>query len=113
MEQPPEAQLEFNHVHASLARLGTNAMMGSRAELEDTIQRARALVADCVSQTPGVCGGAPCIKDTRIPVAALAQYAAQGATVADLADYYPHVPIASLRLALLYAVLFPERLKPL
>jgi uncharacterized protein (DUF433 family) len=42
-----------------------------------------------VESTPGVCGGAPCIVRTRIPVWVLEQYRRQGASEADVLRAYP------------------------
>jgi uncharacterized protein (DUF433 family) len=42
-----------------------------------------------IESTPGVCGGAPCIVRTRIPVWVLEQYRRQGASEADLLRSYP------------------------
>jgi len=42
-----------------------------------------------IESTPGVCGGAPCIVRTRIPVWILEQYRRQGASEADLLRSYP------------------------
>ena len=42
-----------------------------------------------IESTPGVCGGAPCIVRTRIPVWVLEQYRRLGASEADLLRSYP------------------------
>ena len=42
-----------------------------------------------IESTPGVCGGAPCLVRTRIPVWVLEQYRRQGATESDLLRTYP------------------------
>lgn len=42
-----------------------------------------------IESTPGLCGGAPCIVRTRIPVWILEQYRRQGASEADLLRSYP------------------------
>jgi uncharacterized protein (DUF433 family) len=42
-----------------------------------------------IESTSGVCGGAPCIVRTRIPVWVLEQYRRQGASEADLLRAYP------------------------
>ena len=42
-----------------------------------------------IESTPGVCGGAPCIVRTRIPVWVLEQYRRQGASEAELLQSYP------------------------
>lgn len=42
-----------------------------------------------IESTPGLCGGAPCIVRTRIPVWILEQYRRQGASEADVLRSYP------------------------
>jgi uncharacterized protein (DUF433 family) len=42
-----------------------------------------------IESTPGVCGGAPCITRTRIPVWVLEQYRRQGASEAEILRAYP------------------------
>jgi uncharacterized protein (DUF433 family) len=42
-----------------------------------------------IESTPGICGGAPRIVGTRIPVWALVQYKKLGATEADILRAYP------------------------
>ena len=42
-----------------------------------------------IESTPSVCGGAPCIVRTRIPVWVLEQYRRLGASEADLLRSYP------------------------
>ena len=42
-----------------------------------------------ISLTPGVMGGKPCIKGTRIPVDLLLDYLGSGDTIAGLLEGYP------------------------
>ena len=42
-----------------------------------------------IDASPSVCGGAPCIARTRIPVWVLEQYRRLGVTERDLLDSYP------------------------
>jgi uncharacterized protein (DUF433 family) len=64
----------------------------TRAEKAQLLQWVVRDLADAfpgIESTPGVCGGAPCIVRTRIPVWVLEQYRRQGASEADLLRSYP------------------------
>jgi uncharacterized protein (DUF433 family) len=49
-----------------------------------------------IERTPGVCGGDPCIRQTRIPVWALEQARRLGFTEAELLDSYPNLQAQDL-----------------
>lgn len=55
-----------------------------------------------VSQ-PGVLGGKPCIRGTRISVEFVLELLASGATPAEILEAYPHVSAEGLQAALQYA----------
>jgi uncharacterized protein (DUF433 family) len=57
-----------------------------------------------VFSDPAICGGVPCVADTRIPVRTIAAYHKMGATTEELAgkDYYPWLAPADVYGALLY-----------
>jgi len=59
-----------------------------------------------------VMGGTPVIVGTRIPVAALSEMLAQGATAEEIADGYPSLSIEQVRLAPIYAAAHPRRGRP-
>ncbi len=44
-----------------------------------------------VSVSPGVCGGRPCIRDTRIEIAVILDGLAEGLTIEDIIDHYPQL----------------------
>lgn len=44
-----------------------------------------------VTVDPGVCGGRPCIRDTRIEIAVILDGLAEGLTIEDLIDHYPQL----------------------
>jgi len=50
-----------------------------------------------------VCGGKPCIRDTRIEIAVILDGLAEGLTEADIIDHYPQLTIEDIRAALAYA----------
>jgi uncharacterized protein (DUF433 family) len=50
-----------------------------------------------------VCGGKPCIKGTRIPIAVILDGLAEGLTPEQLIDHYPQLTIDDVHAALTYA----------
>jgi uncharacterized protein (DUF433 family) len=56
-----------------------------------------------VTLKPDVCGGRPCIRDTRIEIAVILDGLAEGMTEADIIDHYPQLTVEDIRAALAYA----------
>lgn len=56
-----------------------------------------------ITQIPGVMGGKPCIKGTRIPVDIIVDYVASGETIAEVLEGYPDITEEDVRAALAYA----------
>jgi uncharacterized protein (DUF433 family) len=56
-----------------------------------------------ITLKPEVCGGRPCIRDTRIEIAIILDGLAEGLTEADIIDHYPQLSIEDIRAALAYA----------
>ena len=56
-----------------------------------------------VSVDPGVCGGKPCIRGTRIYIAILLDGLAEGLTPQELLEHYPQLSLEDIRAALAYA----------
>ena len=52
---------------------------------------------------PGVLGGKPCIRDTRISVELVLELLASGASREDILRAYPHIPAEGLVAAIQYA----------
>ena len=65
-----------------------------------------------VSSTPGVLGGTPVFKGTRIPVHDIADMLANGDTPAAITKAYPQLTADRVRLAAIYAVAYPPRGRP-
>lgn len=65
-----------------------------------------------VTIDPEVCGGAPVVRGTRIPVHTLAALADQGAPGEELLEDYPSLTPGSLSAALEYARAYPRRNQP-
>lgn len=59
---------------------------------------------DRISVNPSICGGKPCIKGTRIPVAMVLDLLEDGVTFEEiLCDYYPHLTVADIKACIEYA----------
>jgi uncharacterized protein (DUF433 family) len=56
-----------------------------------------------VTLKPDVCGGRPCIRDSRIEIAVILDGLAEGMTEADIIDHYPQLTVEDIRAALAYA----------
>ena len=56
-----------------------------------------------VTVKPDVCGGKPCIRNTRIEIAVILDGLAEGLTEAEIIDHYPQRTVEDLRAALAYA----------
>ena len=50
-----------------------------------------------------VCGGRPCVRDTRIEIAVILDGLAEGLAETDLIDHYPQLTIEDIHAALAYA----------
>lgn len=62
-----------------------------------------------VAEYPGVCGGYPVIRETRIPVRVVVQLSRAGATLDEMAEMWPTVTPAQIRGALDYYARHPRR----
>jgi uncharacterized protein (DUF433 family) len=56
-----------------------------------------------ITSRPDVCGGRPCVRDTRIEIAVILDGLAEGLAEADLIDHYPQLTIDDIHAALAYA----------
>lgn len=68
--------------------------------------------ADVVVSDPGVRGGEPVIRGTRIPVYLIADLMSQGADAREILEDYPSLNAKTLRSALAYAQTHPRRGRP-
>lgn len=53
--------------------------------------------------SPGVCGGMPCVRGTRIPIAIILDSLAEGCTAEQLMTHFPSLTADDIRGALAYA----------
>jgi uncharacterized protein (DUF433 family) len=56
-----------------------------------------------VTLNPDVCGGKPCIRDTRIEIAVILDGLAEGLTEEQMLDHYPQLAREDIHAALAYA----------
>ena len=56
-----------------------------------------------ITLKPEVCGGRPCIRDTRIEIAVILDGLAEGMTEAEIIDHYPQLTREDIHDALAYA----------
>ena len=79
------------------------------------VEVAHAYLADrkrYITTDPGIFGGVPIIKGTRIPVCAIHGRLAGGDMIDDLLDEYPEIPREAFIAADIYARTHPERGRP-
>jgi uncharacterized protein (DUF433 family) len=64
-----------------------------------------------ISSDPSICGGAACVKGTRIPVSVVLDNLAAGLSSDELTEDYPSLTVEAIRAAIAYAAeLSHERL---
>ena len=56
-----------------------------------------------VTVDPGICGGKPCIRGTRIYIAIILDGLAEGLTPEQILDHYPQLALDDIHAALAYA----------
>ena len=56
-----------------------------------------------ITVDPQVCGGQPCVRGLRIPVALVLKYLAEGKTPADIVDEFPELELEDIGECLRYA----------
>jgi uncharacterized protein (DUF433 family) len=58
---------------------------------------------DRITQTPGLCGGRPCIRGMRIRVTDILEMLAENVTVAEILEDFPDLVLADIQACLLFA----------
>ncbi len=59
---------------------------------------------DHIHSDPGILGGKPVVKGTRISVELILEYIAEGGSVADIIDGYPSLTEADIRAAVAFSL---------
>ncbi len=62
-----------------------------------------------IRETPGVCGGFPCVGHTRIPARAIVEAFRAYGSAAAVAEYFPQLTLAQIDAALAYYRDHPAR----
>ncbi|NEZ64870.1 DUF433 domain-containing protein [Leptolyngbyaceae cyanobacterium CCMR0082] len=65
----------------------------------------RAALLKRITQTPGKCGGRPCIRDMRIRVVDILETLAEGGTASEILEDFPDLEAADIQACLLYAAM--------
>ena len=58
---------------------------------------------DHIHSDPGILGGKPVVRGTRISVELILEYFEDGASIADITTAYPHITEADVRAAVAFA----------
>jgi uncharacterized protein (DUF433 family) len=58
-----------------------------------------------IAVDPGICGGRPCIRGTRVRVSDIVDMLAEGATAAEIVEDYPYLSLEDVAAALKYAAM--------
>jgi len=66
------------------------------------------MMFNLISSSPGILGGKPVIKGSRISVELIMEWLATGASVESIYKKYPHLPEGSIQQALQYAAQFAK-----
>jgi uncharacterized protein (DUF433 family) len=74
-----------------------------------TARRPHADEETTINETPGVCGGYPCIGNARIPVRAIVEALRTYGSVDAVAGYFPQLSREQIDAALAYYESFPAR----
>lgn len=80
--------------------------------LAETLQFVETL-QEPIRKTPGICGGAARIRDTRIPIWTIITYQQQGATDSELLNNYPGITPKDIEAAFNYYKLNREEIDKL
>ena len=80
----------------------TRLTQTAQQTMDQVISNLLAQPTTYIEARPGVQGGAPCIRGTRIPVWVLAAMHKQGDTADDILEAYPNLSAAQVHAALAY-----------
>jgi uncharacterized protein (DUF433 family) len=71
-------------------------------ERRQALSTERARTKSWIQRSPGVCGGEPCLRNTRHTVAGLVEWKKQGLTDARILEHHPDLTQADLEAAWAY-----------
>jgi uncharacterized protein (DUF433 family) len=107
IEEAPGADMVVVSPGGALVVQIKTARRQMEGALRRLVQAERMVVSD-----PAIMKGTPVFRGTRIPVHAVAEMLAQGATVEEIVEGYPALPREAVELAPVYAKAFPRRGRP-
>jgi len=107
IEEAPDADIVAVSPGGALVVEIKTARKQMESALRRLVQAERMVVSN-----PEIMKGAPVFRGTRIPVHAVADMLAQGATVAEVVEGYPALSRETVELAPVYAKAFPRRGRP-
>jgi uncharacterized protein (DUF433 family) len=64
---------------------------------------AKDALLDRVTADPRICGGNPCVRGTRIPIAVILDGLAEGLSPQQVIEHYPQLTVDDIHAALAYA----------
>jgi uncharacterized protein (DUF433 family) len=80
-------------------------------ERRQAVSTERAGTKSWIRKTPGVCGGEPCVRNTRHTVAGLVEWKKQGLTDARILEHHPDLTLADLEAAWAYYATHREQIE--
>lgn len=72
-------------------------------QLSDTLMNSTTGLLTRITQTPGQCGGRPCIRGMRIRVTDILEMLAENVSVAEILEDFPDLELADIQACLLFA----------
>jgi uncharacterized protein (DUF433 family) len=69
----------------------------------DTLMNSTASLLTRITQTPGQCGGRPCIRGMRIRVTDILEMLAENVSVTEILEDFPDLELADVQACLLFA----------
>jgi len=83
----------------------------NKLERRQAVSTERAGTKSWIRKTPGVCGGEPCVRNTRHTVAGLVEWKKQGLTDARILEHHPDLTQADLEAAWAYYATHREEIE--
>jgi uncharacterized protein (DUF433 family) len=85
--------------------------MDNKAERREAVSTEKTGPKSWIRKTPGVCGGEPCVRNTRHTVAGLVEWKKQRLTDARILEHHPDLTQADLEAAWAYYATHREEIE--
>ena len=79
-----------------------SAVAFNASERREAVSTEKSVTKSWIRKTPGICGGEPCVRNTRHTVAGLVEWKKQGLTDARILEHHPDLTQADLEAAWAY-----------